>query len=60
MSWRVTRMISDATIGTAIVLFHVALADRLEQQRRIGDRRRPQRGLPQADAPRDPVYVAHE
>jgi hypothetical protein len=31
---RFTKTVSDATIGTAIVLAHVVLAERLEQQRR--------------------------
>jgi hypothetical protein len=31
---RFTKSVSDATIGTAIVLAHVVLAERLEQQRR--------------------------
>jgi hypothetical protein len=31
---RLTKTVSDATIGTAIVLAHVVLAERLEQQRR--------------------------
>jgi hypothetical protein len=31
---RFTKTVSDATIGTAIVLAHIALAERLEQQRR--------------------------
>ena len=31
---RLTKSFSDATIGTAIVLAHVVLAERLEQQRR--------------------------
>ena len=34
----VTRMISDATIGTAIVLVHVAMADRFEARRRDANR----------------------
>ena len=32
---RFTKSVSDATIGTAIVLAHVVLAERLEQQRRM-------------------------
>lgn len=31
---RLGKTVSDATIGTAIVLAHVVLAERLEQQRR--------------------------
>ena len=31
---RLSKTVSDATIGTAIVLAHVVLAERLEQQRR--------------------------
>jgi hypothetical protein len=31
---RLTKTVSDATIGTAIVIAHVALAERLEQKRR--------------------------
>ena len=34
----VTRMISNATIGTAIVLVHVAMADRFETRRRDANR----------------------
>jgi hypothetical protein len=30
---RLAKTVSDATIGTAIVLAHVVLAERLEQQR---------------------------
>jgi hypothetical protein len=62
MSWRldhVTRIISDATIGTAIVLVHVAMADRLETRRHINDDHRDANGLGfrPPDAPRD---TAHE
>ena len=57
MSWRldhVTRMISDATIGTAIVLVHVAMADRFEMRRRTDhDRGANGRGFRPPDAPRD-------
>lgn len=58
MSWRldhVTRIISDATLGTAIVLVHVAMADRLEMRRRTDDDHRGANGLgfPPPDAPRD-------
>jgi len=45
---RLTRSVSDVTIGTAIVLAHVALADYVEQQRRNRMRVRPY------DAPHDP------
>ena len=31
---RITKSVSDATIGTAIVLAHIALAEYLETQRR--------------------------
>ena len=57
MSWRldhVTRIISDATIGTAIVLVHVAMADRLEMRRTDDDHRRANGlGFRSPDAPRD-------
>jgi hypothetical protein len=59
MSWRldhVTRMISDATIGTAIVLVHVAMADR-HRRTDAG-----QNGLAfrPPDAPRDAPRASHE
>jgi hypothetical protein len=61
MSWRldhVTRMISDATIGTAIVLVHVAMADR---HRRTGDAQNPNGlGFRPPDAPRDAPRAMHE
>jgi hypothetical protein len=38
---RITKTVSDVTIGTAIVMFHVAMADRLELRRRM-----PRRPLP--------------
>jgi hypothetical protein len=31
---RITKTVSDVTIGTAIVIVHVAMADRLELRRR--------------------------
>jgi hypothetical protein len=41
---RFTKTVSDATIGTAIVLAHVVLAERLEQQRRMHSRKLDLRG----------------
>jgi hypothetical protein len=32
---RLTKTVSDVTIGTAIVIVHVAMADRLELRRRM-------------------------
>jgi len=58
MSWRldhVTRIISDATIGTAIVLVHVAMADRLEMRRHTNDDHRGAHGRRPPDALRDAV-----
>jgi hypothetical protein len=53
---RLTKTVSDATIGTAIVLAHVVLAERLEQQRRMQPHARdlaaPARPRDQADAQR--------
>jgi hypothetical protein len=60
MSWRldhVTRMISDATIGTAIVLVHVAMADR---HRRTEGRDANSLGFRPTDAPRDAPRAPHE
>jgi hypothetical protein len=60
MSWRldhVTRMISDATIGTAIVLVHVAMADR---HRRTDQRGANNLAFRQPDAPRDAPRATHE
>jgi hypothetical protein len=58
VSWRldhVTRIISDATIGTAIVLVHVAMADRFAMRQRTDDNHRGSNGLGfrPPDAPRD-------
>jgi hypothetical protein len=44
---RFTKTVSDATIGTAIVLAHVVLAERLEQQRQ----RRPHPDLAASSPP---------
>jgi hypothetical protein len=41
---RVVKAVSDVTVGTVIVLFHVALADRTRKQTR-DDRSRPQQNL---------------
>jgi hypothetical protein len=53
---RLTKSFSDATIGTAIVLAHVVLAERLEQQRRTRPHPRDLAAAPlrqrQADAER--------
>jgi hypothetical protein len=40
---RITKTVSDLTVGTVIVLFHVALADRHSRQHRreLGDRNAP-------------------
>ena len=61
MSWRldhVTRMISDATIGTAIVLVHVAMADR--RRRTQADPRRANDFGFRPDVPRDAPRAPHE
>jgi hypothetical protein len=47
---RFTKTVSDATIGTAIVLAHIALAERLEQQRRRTHLDLPTPPLPQRQA----------
>lgn len=45
---RIAKTVSDLTVGTVIVLFHVALADRQgrQPQRALGDRTSP--SVPQA------------
>jgi hypothetical protein len=57
MSWHITRMISDVTIGTAIVLVHVAMADRHRRTDRRGARGL---GFRLPDAPRDAPRVFHD